>query len=148
MASRRRDEPKITLGMTLWAAFAAVAGTRPDRLAVVADDGELTAAGLAREAAALSARLTDAGVEPGRHVLMMLPNSARYAATLFAVTRAGAIAVPLDPGLSQRELAQIRLGDHAGRGGDRDGAGGRRSRRPGPRHPGDRLPPPVGDPGR
>ena len=107
MASRRRDEPKITLGMTLWAAFAAVAGTRPDRLAVVADDGQLTAAGLAREAAALSARLTDAGVEPGRHVLIMLPNSARYAATLFAVTRAGAIAVPLDPGLSQRELAQI-----------------------------------------
>jgi acyl-CoA synthetase (AMP-forming)/AMP-acid ligase II len=107
MAAGRRDGAKITLGMTLWAAFAAVAGTRPDRVAVVADDGQLTAAGLAGEAAALSARLTDSGVQPGQHVLIMLPNSARYAATLFGVMRAGAIAVPLDPGLSQRELAQI-----------------------------------------
>jgi acyl-CoA synthetase (AMP-forming)/AMP-acid ligase II len=107
MAAGRRDGAKITLGMTLWGAFDAVAGARPDRLAVVADDGQLTAAGLAGEAAALSARLTGSGVEPGKHVLIMLPNSARYAATLFAVTRAGAIAVPLDPGLSKRELAQI-----------------------------------------
>ena len=107
MAAGRRDGAKITLGMTLWTAFAAVAGARPGRTAVVADDGQLTAAGLAGEAAALSARLTGSGVEPGKHVLIMLPNSARYAAALFAVTRAGAIAVPLDPGLSRRELAQI-----------------------------------------
>jgi acyl-CoA synthetase (AMP-forming)/AMP-acid ligase II len=107
MAARRPDGAKITLAMTLWAAFAAVAGTRPDRVAVVADDGELTAAGLAGEAVALSARLTASAVQPGQNVLIMLPNSARYAATLFAVARAGAVAVPLDPGLSQRELAQI-----------------------------------------
>jgi acyl-CoA synthetase (AMP-forming)/AMP-acid ligase II len=93
--------------MTLWAAFEAAAGTRPDRLAVVADDGQLTAGGLALEAAALSARLTDSGVRPGQYVLIMLPNSARYAAMLFAITCAGGIAVPLDPGLSRRELAQI-----------------------------------------
>lgn len=107
MASRNHDGTMITVGMTLWAAFAAAAGARPGRLAVVADDGQLTAGELAGEAAALSARLAESGVGPGQHVLILVPNSARYAAALFAVTRAGGIAVPLEPGLSRRELAHI-----------------------------------------
>lgn len=107
MAARRGDAARITVGMTLWAAFAATAGSRPARVAVVAGDGQLTSDGLVREAVTLSATLTGSGVRPGQHVLLMLPNSARYAAALFGVSRAGGIAVPLDPGLPRRELAHI-----------------------------------------
>jgi acyl-CoA synthetase (AMP-forming)/AMP-acid ligase II len=106
-APRRRSRPTVTTTMTLWEAFAAAMAAAPDREAIVAADGKLTAAELVARAQALSWRLSQAGAGPGQRVLLLLPNSARYAIALFAVTRTGAAAIPVDPGLSRRELAHV-----------------------------------------
>jgi acyl-CoA synthetase (AMP-forming)/AMP-acid ligase II len=105
--SGRRAGAVISTRMTLWEAFEAVTAAAPGREALVAGDGRVTNAELAAAALAFSGRLSRAGVRPGQAVLLLLPNSVRYAAALFAVARAGAVAVPLDPGLAGRELAQV-----------------------------------------
>src|SRR5262245_62834136 len=43
---------------------------------------------------AYAARLADAGLEPGDRVAVVLPNSPEFCVALFAVLRAGGIAVP------------------------------------------------------
>lgn len=52
------------------------------------------------------------GVKPGDRVLLRLPTSADFVSTLFAVARAGAIAVPLSPLASEHELTVVR--EHSG----------------------------------
>lgn len=106
-AAKAAAKIKISTKMTLWEAFATAMAASPQRTAIVAADGRVTAATLAATATALSVRLMDAGARPGRAVLLLLPNSVRYAAALFAIARTGATAIPLDPGLTERELGQI-----------------------------------------
>jgi long-chain acyl-CoA synthetase len=105
--SGRRAEAVISTRMTLWGAFEAAMSVAPRRIAMVADDGRVTAAQLAAATVAFSERLSREGARPGQRVLLVLPNSVCYAAALFAVARLGAVAVPIDPGLTGRELAQV-----------------------------------------
>jgi acyl-CoA synthetase (AMP-forming)/AMP-acid ligase II len=105
--SGRRAGALISTRMTLWEAFEVAMAAAPGREAMAAGDGRVTASQLAAAAVAFSERLSRAGARPGQRILLLLPNSVRYAAALFAAARIGAIAVPLDPGLTGRELAQV-----------------------------------------
>jgi acyl-CoA synthetase (AMP-forming)/AMP-acid ligase II len=109
-----RAEALISTRMTLWEAFDAATAAAPGRTAIVADDGRVTARLLAAATVAFSERLSQEGVRPGQRVLLLLPNSVRYATALFAVARLGAVAVPVDPGLTGRELAQVVAVTQAG----------------------------------
>ena len=57
-------------------------------------------------------RLLENGVQPGDRVLLRLPTSADFAIALFAVARAGAIAVPVSPIAPEPEIASVR--EHCG----------------------------------
>ncbi|MFD2418408.1 AMP-binding protein [Amycolatopsis pigmentata] len=53
-------------------------------------------------------RFAAEGVEPGDRVILRLPTSAGFVIALFALARAGAIAVPLSPTVPERELETVR----------------------------------------
>jgi fatty-acyl-CoA synthase len=82
-----------------------VAGEHPDRPFVIAVDAELGYAELEAWSRRIARGLLAAGVAPGDGVGIMLPNSAALVASVFAISRAGAIAVPLHPRMQERELA-------------------------------------------
>jgi fatty-acyl-CoA synthase len=90
---------------TLHATLERIAGEHGDRPFVIAVDGELTYAELDAWSRRIARGLVDAGVEAGDRVALMLPNSAAFVAAVFAISRAGALAVPLHPRLHERELA-------------------------------------------
>jgi fatty-acyl-CoA synthase len=90
---------------SLHGALAGVAGEHGDRPFVIAVDGELTYAELDAWSRRIARGLVAAGVQAGDRVALMLPNSAAFVAAIFAISRAGAIAVPLHPRLHERELA-------------------------------------------
>jgi long-chain acyl-CoA synthetase len=71
----------------------------PDGVALIetGSGATLTWTQLDRLANGLARRLIGAGVAPGDRVALRLPASADFAVTLFAVLRAGAIAVPMSP---------------------------------------------------
>lgn len=106
---RRVDGRRISTRMTLWEAFDAAMAAAPGGIAMVADDGRVTAGQLVAAAVAFSERLGREGARPGERILLLLPNSVRYAAALFAVARLGAVAVPVDPSLTGSELAQVAV---------------------------------------
>ena len=58
-------------------------------------------------AASVAGDLAAAGVAPGNAVGVMLPNGADLIATLFGVWRAGAVYIPLNPRLTDGEVAHI-----------------------------------------
>lgn len=51
--------------------------------------------------------LLDSGIEAGQRVVLTLPNSAEFFAAFYGVQRAGAIAVPLYPGLGMEHVLDI-----------------------------------------
>ncbi|WP_326598999.1 AMP-binding protein [Streptomyces sp. NBC_01803] len=51
-----------------------------------------------------AAGLRDLGVSPGDRVALVLPNCPQFVVTFFAALRIGAVAVPVGPQLSEREL--------------------------------------------
>ncbi|MCZ8380552.1 class I adenylate-forming enzyme family protein [Mycobacterium sp. CPCC 205372] len=81
----------------------------PDRPAVIDPTTRLTYADLDSETAELATRLILAGVTKGTRVGLIMPNSARWVAVATALTRIGAVLVPLSTLLSAPELlAQLR----------------------------------------
>lgn len=87
---------------------------RPDHPALVWHDratswGELDARVAAVSSALLRTVPSDSPGRPGR-VAIALPNSLDFAVAFFAVLRAGLVAVPINPGLTARELHHV-LGD-------------------------------------
>src|SRR3954468_16595348 len=82
-----------------------VAGEHPDRPFVIAVDGELGYAQLEAWWRRIARGVLAGGGAPGDGVGIMLPNSAALVASVFAISRAGAIAVPLHPRMQERELA-------------------------------------------
>ncbi|HVM02609.1 MAG TPA: class I adenylate-forming enzyme family protein, partial [Acidimicrobiales bacterium] len=86
-------------------------GGDPARLAVATRTGggwdEATYAELDRRAAAVAARLAAAGVAPGDRVVLAAPPGGWWVAALVGILRAGAVAVPLDPGLTGAERAPM-----------------------------------------
>ncbi|MQA60808.1 MAG: AMP-binding protein [Actinophytocola sp.] len=86
----------------------------PEATALVDSSSELslTWAQLDNAVNAAAARLRDAEVSPGDRVVIRLPTSAAFAVCVFAVMRAGAIAVPASP---QAPAAELRgLVGHSG----------------------------------
>jgi amino acid adenylation domain-containing protein len=79
--------------------FAEHAATRPDHVAIVADDGggELTYGELDERANTLADHLITAGVAVDAPVGVFLERSAEFVVTILAVLKAGGNYVPLDP---------------------------------------------------
>jgi amino acid adenylation domain-containing protein len=95
------------------AAFAAQTGRTPDRVALVADTGDVagtesvTYGELERRSAVLARRLLRAGVVPEAPVGVCLPRSADLVAALLAVWKAGGAFLPLDPAYPRERLALL-----------------------------------------
>nr|WP_245915367.1 AMP-binding protein [Amycolatopsis sulphurea] len=89
--------------------LAEAAGRRPDHLAIAETGTEITLTWRELDLAAHAAarQLVTAGLEPGDRVVVRLPTSADFAVALFAVLRAGGIAVPVSPQAPSPELHQL-----------------------------------------
>ncbi|HET6505494.1 MAG TPA: class I adenylate-forming enzyme family protein [Baekduia sp.] len=91
----------------LHAALDDVAAAHPGRAAVLTDERAVTYAELAEWSARIARGLVAAGVEPGDRVAVVLPNAPAFAAVTHAISRVGAIGVPLNVRLQPRELAEL-----------------------------------------
>jgi long-chain acyl-CoA synthetase len=76
-----------------------------DRPAVELGDQQLTYAELHALAGRTAAFLAARGVRPGDRVGLMLPNLPEFPALYYGILRAGAVVVPMNPLLRQREIA-------------------------------------------
>ncbi|MFJ2724136.1 long-chain fatty acid--CoA ligase [Streptomyces collinus] len=81
------------------------AGTRGDRTAVELGAQRLTYAELHALAGRTAALLAARGVRPGDRVGLMLPNLPEFPVLYYGILRAGAVVVPMNPLLRQREIA-------------------------------------------
>ena len=80
------------------------AQTSPDRVALIAGEGELTYAELEAEATRAARRLAARGVRGGATVVLTRPAGAEYVVLLHALMKLGAVAYPLNPALAPAEL--------------------------------------------
>ncbi|MDF2830879.1 MAG: hcl 3, partial [Mycobacterium sp.] len=81
----------------------------PDRTAVVDPDGRIDYLALHSETRDLAARLIDMGVGKGTRVGLVMPNGTDWVRFAMALTRIGAVLVPLSTLLAPRELvAQLQ----------------------------------------
>ncbi|MEU9870058.1 AMP-binding protein [Actinomadura sp. NPDC048021] len=87
--------------------FEAVAAAVPGRPALVCGDRRATFAELDRRADAVAHRLRAAGVAPGEHVGVHMPNSAEYVETLLGCLKARAVPVNVNYRYTDRELRHI-----------------------------------------
>jgi acyl-CoA synthetase (AMP-forming)/AMP-acid ligase II len=90
-----------SLGDLLAAAMA------PDDVAVHVSGRATTRAELEVQIETLAAELVAAGVQPGHVVAVSLPNSEALIAALFAVWRAGAVYLPVNPRLTDTERTRV-----------------------------------------
>ena len=74
----------------------------PARPAVRLDDTIVTYRDLREQSARVAGLLRERGVQPGDRVAIMLPNVPEFAVIYYAVMRAGAVAVPMNPLLKAR----------------------------------------------
>ena len=86
-------------------ALSAVAAQRAERPAVKLDDLVLTYGQLDDAAARVARVLRAMGVEPGDRVGLQLPTVPSFPIALLGVLRLGAVAVPMNPLLKEREVA-------------------------------------------
>ncbi|QLL07542.1 long-chain-fatty-acid--CoA ligase [Mycobacterium vicinigordonae] len=75
----------------------------PDRVALRLDEIEIPYAGLDAASACLAGLLVARGVRPGDRVGVMLPNVPYFAVAYYGVLRAGAVVVPMNVLLKERE---------------------------------------------
>jgi long-chain acyl-CoA synthetase len=86
------------------------AAAHPGRPAVKLDDAVLTYAALDEASARTAALLRAKGIVPGDRVGIMLPNVPYFPVAYYGVLRAGAVVVPMNVLLKEREVA-YHLGD-------------------------------------
>jgi long-chain acyl-CoA synthetase len=86
------------------------AGARGDKIAFRDPQGSVTYTDLQARTARLAGHLADLGVTPGDSVAMLLPNSVAWIETSFAITRTGAMSVPISYDSTEPEIA-YRLAD-------------------------------------
>ena len=79
--------------------------------AVYTATGEVSRAELHHRAGLLAAVLRDAGLQPGQAVGVSLPNGPDVVAALFGVWFAGGVYIPLNPRLSDDEVAHVLATD-------------------------------------
>lgn len=75
----------------------APAGRYPQRVAILGEPTQVTYGELAALANRAGSALLEHGAKPGDRVLIVLPDSAEFIATFFAVAKIGAVAVPVNP---------------------------------------------------
>jgi fatty-acyl-CoA synthase/long-chain acyl-CoA synthetase len=97
----------VTEVSTLGDLLLRAADTHPERDALVLPTQRITYRALADEAIGVARTLIALGVGRGDHVGILIPNSAEYAASLFGVALAGAVAVPLNARHKATELGYI-----------------------------------------
>lgn len=97
----------MTANANLYMRVAAHAARRPQHPAVRDERGTLTYGDLDRQAGAFAAWLADTGVAPGGHVALHLANSRELVLAYYGAVRAGAVPVPLHPGLAGADLAHV-----------------------------------------
>lgn len=85
------------------------AGIHPDSAAVIDPDTRVSYRDLDADTRELAAAFIEAGIGKGTRVGLIMPNSARWVCIALALTRIGAVLVPLSTLLAPRELvAQLR----------------------------------------
>ncbi|TAK82001.1 MAG: long-chain fatty acid--CoA ligase [Betaproteobacteria bacterium] len=82
----------------------------PSKLAVVASGRSLSYAQLDADVSRFARALVVRGVQPGDRVSVILPNSLEMVVAFYAISRCGAVLVPLNPAYTDHELTYI-LGD-------------------------------------
>ncbi|MDP9883163.1 long-chain acyl-CoA synthetase [Sinomonas atrocyanea] len=91
--------------MNLAAYLETTAAAHGPRTAITCGEEAWTYTDLAAAAARAAGLLARAGVEPGDRVAVMLPNVPEFAALYYGALRAGAVVVPMNPLLKQREIS-------------------------------------------
>ena len=90
------------------ALLAAAAADNPDKLALVESGGRsLTWAELDDEVGRVATGLTAAGIVAGYRIIVITGNRLEFVTTYLGVLRAQAVAVPLNPGSTAREVARV-----------------------------------------
>ncbi|MCV7194766.1 non-ribosomal peptide synthetase [Mycolicibacterium brumae] len=87
--------------------FAEIAAARSDQVALTFDGGSMSYGELDRAADLLAADLLDRGVRPEQPVAIVLGRGPRYVVAMLAVLKAGAMIVPLEPGMPADRIADI-----------------------------------------
>lgn len=100
-----RDEGRATASVC--DLFAAQVRTRPDAIAVVADDGLLTYAELDAEADRMSRTLAGCGLAPGSRLGLYFSRTAQMAVAALACAKSGSAYVPLDRAYPTERLARM-----------------------------------------
>lgn len=80
---------------------------RPDRVALIQDDRELTYGELDRRCSRVASLLVEQGLEPGGRVALLFENSIEVIELTFGTMRAGGVPVPLNVKLPAGRLARI-----------------------------------------
>jgi acyl-coenzyme A synthetase/AMP-(fatty) acid ligase len=80
---------------------------RPDKVAVICNEVQLTFSELNLQANRLANWLLAKGIKKGDRAMMLLPNCAEFAVVYFALMKIGVIAVILDFRLSPPEMAPL-----------------------------------------
>jgi acyl-CoA synthetase (AMP-forming)/AMP-acid ligase II len=78
--------------------------THPDRPLLIADDERITYREAIARSAVLARQLLDAGVGKGTRIGMLFPNDPKFLVVWFAITRIGAVAVPVSTLSTAAEL--------------------------------------------
>ncbi len=84
------------------------ARARPDDLALVSGADRLSAGELDRRVTRAAVALRSAGAGPGERVALRLPSAAPFVVLYLGALRAGAVAVPVNPAYTPREVEHIR----------------------------------------
>jgi len=92
----------------------ASAQTFPENTALRMDGQALTYAGLDDATARLAHMMTSMGIGPGDRIGLMVPNVPEFGLVFYAALRCGAVVVPMNPLLKEREIAYY-LGDSGAR---------------------------------
>ena len=95
------------MSLNLATALRETAAATPDAVVCIADDCRMTYAELDDASARLGAALRRRGLAPGEAVGVQLPNVPEFLIAHFGVLRAGLVVVPLNPGLTAREVEHV-----------------------------------------
>jgi fatty-acyl-CoA synthase len=93
--------------MTISQALDRVAAEFPERPLIITDQGEHSYQEVQQWSRELAAGLIAEGVLPGDHVALVLGNFPAYVAVKYAISRIGAVAVPINYLLRRQELSYI-----------------------------------------
>src|SRR3954451_4228123 len=81
------------------------AAADPERPAIRLDDAVVPYGGLDAASQRVAGLLRTSGVRPGDRIGIMLPNVPYFPIALYGILRLGAVAVPMNPLLKEREVA-------------------------------------------